>query len=228
MSFCSLGAVTVAAQSSSNSYKVDEVFFGSGGVLQACSGSYCAKQSAGETAVGLTKSANWQAHAGFNTTDTPMLELAVNGNIDLGTLEPDNTGVGTANIQVRTYLASGYSMMIVGEPPRNASHTLKTTTAPEPSQKGTEQFGINLRQNTELNIGADPVQIPDDTFSFGLPVGNYGTVDQYMYQNGDTVAYSSSSTGQTNYTLSMIANISNATEAGRYSGSFSVVVTSTF
>lgn len=62
----------VLAQSSSTNYKVEESFFGTGGELDASSTNYRAKQAAGETAVGNTASTNFQAQAGFNTTDQPF------------------------------------------------------------------------------------------------------------------------------------------------------------
>ena len=225
--------VTAAAQSSSSSYKVNEYFFGTGGELDACSGAYCAKQAAGETTVGSTESDAYIAQAGYNTTDVPLLEVAVNGSVDFGVLNQTTTGTGTATIDVRTYLASGYVMRIVGNPLSYTSggntHVIASPASPEASSVGTEQYGVNLRANTDpANFGADPVQLPDNTFSFGMPLADYNTPDLYMYQSGSAVAYSDRSSGQTNYTLSMIANISDLTPAGRYTGSLSVVVTSTF
>src|ERR1700729_3951161 len=71
-------AVALAGgQSSSPDYQVNEVFFGSGGELNACSSNFCSKQSAGETAVGNTSSPNFQAQAGFNTDRTPYIQFDV-------------------------------------------------------------------------------------------------------------------------------------------------------
>src|ERR1039457_1765329 len=66
-------------QSSSTNYGVNEAFFGAGGSLDSSSSNYQAKLSAGELAVGSSTSNNYQMHAGFNTTDVPLLEFAVNG-----------------------------------------------------------------------------------------------------------------------------------------------------
>lgn len=220
---------TVAAQASSSSnYSVDEVFFGTGGELNACSSNYCAKQSAGETAVGRTASTNYEAQVGFNTTDEPLLEVAVNGNVDFGNLNTTTTAKGSINTQVRAYLASGYTLALVGTSPHTLTNSLDAPIAAEASQPGTEQFGVNLRANTTPNVGLDPEQVPNSTFSFGIPSANYNTPDMFAYQNGDIVAYSNSSSGQTNYTISMIANASNVTPAGEYKASLSVVVTAVF
>lgn len=224
---------TASAQSASTNYKVNEYMFGTGGELNACSTSYCSKQAAGETTVGETSSDNYTAHAGFNTTDAPLLEVAVNGSVDFGVLSQTTTGAGTATIQVRTYLATGYVMRLAGTPlsytSGAATHTIATPNVPTASTAGTEQFGVNLRANTNpITFGADTVQVPDASFSFGRPMTNYNTPNLFMYVDNDPVAISDSSSGQTNYTLSMIANVANYTPAGRYTGSLSAVVTSTF
>ncbi len=222
-------AGTVAAQTSSSSnYSVDEVFFGTGGELNACSSNYCAKQSAGETAVGRTASTSYEAQAGFNTTDEPLLEVAVNGNVDFGNLSTTTTAKGSINTQVRAYLANGYTLALTGTAPHTLTDSLDSPIVAAASQPGTEQFGINLRANSNPSVGLDPEQVPNNTFSFGIPSANYNTPDVFAYQNGDIVAYSNSSSGQTNYTISMIANASNITPAGAYKASLSVVVTAVF
>lgn len=223
-----LMSASVYAQSTSNNYRVNEFFFGTGGELEACSDSYCSKQAAGETTVGSASSDNFMVQAGFNTSDVPLLEVAVNGSVDFGVLSPNSTATGFATVQVRTYLASGYTMRVVGPAPSISNASLDGALSPTAVIPGTEQFGINLRANTSPLVGADVVQVPDNSFSFGLPSTDYNTPDAFMYQDGDTVAYSASSSGQTNYTISMIANMSPTTPAGRYTTSLSIVVTSTF
>ena len=225
-------AATAYAQSSSESYMVNEYFFGSGGELDACSTSYCSKQAAGEVTVGSTSSDFYMAQAGFNTTDVPLLEVAVNGSVDFGVLSAQSTATGTATVQVRTYLASGYDIIVAGDPPKyGAAHTLDRLESPDPASAGTEQFGINLVENTTLGIGSDPEQVPDDPsnpFSFGYAATNYNVDGAFMYEDGDVVAKSDSSSGQTNYTVSFIANMSGATPAGQYTTELSFVVISTF
>lgn len=221
--------VQAVGQSSSPNYSVDEVNFGSGGELNACSTNYCSKQSAGELTVGNTKSTNYQAQAGFNTDRQQLLEVAVNGGpIDLGTLDPMTTHSGSTTFSVRTYEASGYSVVVSGTSLHTASHTLSPLASPTASQVGTEQFGINLRKNSTPNIGSDVQQVPDSSFSFGQPSANYAIADKFMYVNGDVIASSAQSSGQTVYTMSVIANVSTGTPAGIYTGSLSVIVTPTF
>ncbi|QQS18676.1 hypothetical protein IPL68_01130 [Candidatus Saccharibacteria bacterium] len=226
-------AVTFAQQSSSSSYQVNEVFFGTGGELNACSGSYCSKQSAGELTVGNTKGNQFQAQAGFNTDRIPWLEIDVTKSaVNLGDITPTSTGYDYASFTVKSYLAHGYVVQIYGSTPTNSGHAITPLATAGAINPGTEQFGINLRDNTAPNIGADPVQRPDGTlsgpFSFGTYATGYNTPDTYKYVSGDVIAESLSSSGYTDYTISYIMNITAITPGGTYTTNQSVVATSTF
>lgn len=226
-----------ASQSSSANYGVDEVFFGSGGELNACSASYCAKQSAGEIAAGNTAANAFQAVGGFNTNRAPYLAFSVAGSsTDLGYLSKTATAYTTATFAVKTYLSHGYVVQLASNPPTNTGSgymlsTLATPTAPSP---GTEQFGINLVANTvagcgmPADFGAGPVQVPDNTFSFGEVATDYGTCGLFKYVKGDIVASSSRSTGETDFTMSFIYNIEDLTPDGEYVFNAELVATATF
>jgi hypothetical protein len=220
----------LAAQSASANYQVNEVFFGAGGDLNECSTSYCAKISAGETAVGNPSSSNYQAHAGFNTDRTPYLQFIVNGgNINIGVLSTGSATTTTATFSVKNYLSSGYSVVTVSNPPQNNSYTMHALSSPTASSAGTEQFGMNLVANTSpVTFGANPVQVPSSAFSYGAVASGYSTANLYQYNAGDTIAYSNSSSGETDYTISYIYNISNITPGGTYTFNDVLVATATF
>ncbi|HEX8226801.1 MAG TPA: hypothetical protein VF572_02940 [Candidatus Saccharimonadales bacterium] len=220
-----------ASQANSNNYGVSEVQFGSGGELRACSTTYCAKQSAGELTVGNTRSANYQAQAGFNTNREPFLAVTVaSGIVNLGTLDTGTTASGSTTFSISSYLASGYDVYIDGTSLKNATngHVLAPMAAAGPRQAGIEQFGLNLRQNTVPVVGADPVQVPDNTFSFGTPAAGYNTPDSFKYVAGDKIAGSTSSSGFTDFTMSMIANVGTTTAGGTYGGRLMLNVVPTF
>ncbi len=211
-------AMALAAQTSSNNYQLNEVFFGSGGELNACSTNFCSKQSAGEVTVGNTSSANFQAQGGFNTDRTPYIEFNVsNTNVSLGTLTPTTTKTATATFSVKAYLAHGYTVINASDPPTNNSYTMQGLTTPTASSVGSEQFGINLVANTvPTSFGANPAYNPDNTFSFGQVSADYSTPNLYKYLKGDTLVFSSASTSATSYTVSYIFNVSNVTPGGTY------------
>ncbi|MBC7708165.1 hypothetical protein H7Y63_03010 [Polaromonas sp.] len=225
-----LPAVVFAAQAASPTYQVNEVFFGTGGELNACSTSYCSKQSAGETVVGRTGSANFQAQGGFNTERTPYIEFTVGTtNLDLGTLTPTSTKVATASFSVKAYLAHGYVVINASDPPTNGAYLMKNLTIPTAPQVGVEQFGINLVANTQPQVfGANPTQGPDSSFGFGQVTADYSSADVYKYVKGDVVAQSYLSTSYTNYTVSYLFNISNVTPGGSYLLQHDLVATATF
>ena len=152
------------------------------------------------------------------------------GVINLGDLATTSTGSGTTTFNVKSYLASGYNVYIDGTSPKSSSSGIPLTTmsTAATSQAGIEQFGINLRQNTSPAIGADVVQVPSNIFSFGAPTTAYGTVNNFKYVAGDVIARSTSSSGETDYTMSMIANIATTTRSGIYSGRLVINVIPTF
>lgn len=222
-----------AQQSSSSNYSVDEVFFGQGGELNACSASYCSKQAAGETGVGASSSTNYTSQAGFNTDRTPYLEFIVTGgSTDLGVLSVGSAATATATFSVKSYLAGGYVVQTASDPPTNTLPNrpmLNALSSPTASSPGTEQFGINLVANTSPTaFGSNPIQIPDNTFSFGAAASGYNTANLFKYVKGDTVAQSTKSSGETDYTVSYLFNISNITSAGQYVFDHVLVATSTF
>lgn len=219
------------AQSSSTNYKVEESFFGTGGELDASSTNYRARQSAGETTVGNSASANYQFQGGFNTTDVPLLEVAVNGGTyDMGDLDISKTGAVTATFAIRSYLSSGYVVYLNGNPPTDpiSGHTLAAMSSAAGSTPGTEQFGVNLADNGNPDIGSNPAQVPDSTYSFGTAVAGYDTSNLFKFVDGDAIAMSPKSSGQTNYALSIIANVARSTPSGSYGGHLNVQVVPSF
>jgi hypothetical protein len=229
--FASTPLVSAANQASSTNYSVSEVQFGIGGALNACSTTYCAKQSAGELAVGNTKSTNYQAYGGLNSEREPFLAVNVSAaTLSLGTLTSSTVASASTTFSVSSYLSSGYVVTISGTTPTNNSthHALTPMATAGPAIAGTEQFGINLRLNTSPAIGADPVQVPSSAFSFGTPATAYNTVNYFKYVAGDTIAKSNSTSGETDYTMSMIADVATTTGGGSYNGRLVINVVPTF
>lgn len=224
--FVSVAPDTATAEtSSSTNYQITDSEFSSMSNKQNCSASYCAKASIGDMSAPVSKNTASKAQFGPVTDSNPLLEVIVDPGVsDLGELTTERTAFKTMTVRVRTYLSNGYTLQIVGNPPKYSGHTLNTPNVPTSSQMGTEQFGVNATVNTTPAVGADPVQVPSDQTSFGVVHDNYKIPNKFMYVNGDEVGYSESESGRTDYTISMIVNVSNSTPAGHYSGDFSAVV----
>jgi hypothetical protein len=214
-----------AETASSSSYTVTDTQFTNGSTAQTCSTNYCSQAGIGTTAAGHSDSSTASGNFGPVTGSEPLLDVIVDsGSSDLGTLSTETTATKTMSVKIRNYLSSGYVLEITGDPPKYGSHTLATPGVPTLSTSGVEQFGINAVANTSPAVGADPVQVPSGEFSFGEAYTGYNTTNHFQYHSGDAVAHSVKSSGETDFTISMIINIANGTPAGHYSGDFSAVV----
>ncbi len=223
----------VSAQtSSSNNYQVTESFFGTGGELDAASNSYRSKQSAGELAVGAMRSNIYSAQAGFNTNRAQYIAMAtLTPTVDVGVLDVGSAKTGSAQFWVKTYLSDGYVVQSYGGPPKNNTATFATSGTLFGSAPGTEQFGINLVDNTSPNVGADPTQAPDDPvnpFGFGEVDPDYDNINQFKYIDGDIIALSTRSSSDTTFTVSYLFNVSPITPGGTYTMTHVLVATSTY
>ncbi len=225
-------APSVLAQGSSSNFRIDESFIGPGGSLESSSSNYqleAGQQTVGNTGVGESASTNYGAQSGNTTTSDPRLTCALNsGTLNFGALSNSVTVHGTVTFSVLNYTAYGYNVTILGNTPSNGSHNLSAMSSTGPSVIGTEQFGMNLRDNATPNVGADAVQVPSSTFSFGTPTANYNTVDNFRYVAGENIATAPKSSGQTDYTASYIINTSTTTPGGQYSGSQTILCTGTY
>lgn len=218
-----------AQAAKSTSYQIDEDFVGGLGGNYSSSATYQSIDSGGTPAVGESASASYQLKSGATTTNDPNLSFAVNtGSVGLGTLSPSTAATANATFSVMNYTSYGYVVQIFGSPPSYSGHTL-TAMSGSASVVGTEQFGINLASNTlPLNFGADPVQVPSSSFSYGAAATGYSASNNYRYNSGDTIAQATKSSGQTTYTISYVANMAGNTPPGAYSGSQTLICTGTY
>jgi hypothetical protein len=238
----SAAIATAAGQSSSPHYQVNEAFFGTGGQLcdpgvSGYSANYCAQSSAGELTVGNTASTNYQAQGGFNTGRQPSLTFIVNGgSTNLGSLTSGNTITATGTFSVRTYLAGGYQVMTNSPPPTNGTHAMTALTTPTASDSSQEQFGINLVANTSpaslSGPSKDPVCLTSGFCNLSnVTIGaNYNQPNLFYYpaSGTDTLLTSSSSSDETDFTISYLFNASSVTPGGTYTLDQVLVATSTF
>lgn len=235
----------VSAQSpSSGSFRVDEYQFGTGGEVDLQSNQFRANASTGSLGVGSASSANFDAEAGFITADQPFLEMVVtNLSADLGLLESSSTSSASVSdpscscsFYVRTYLSSGYVVVTMSPPPTSEGGAVldaKTVKGVPSTDQSVEEFGMNIVDNATPNLGANPVNVPDDTYADGEAAPDYATPDQFKYNVGDIIARSQKTAGrqgvgQTNYTLTYIAKRKPITEAGLYTMNHDIVVVATF
>lgn len=223
----------VLAQTSvSPNYRVDQTMFGTGSERDLQSTNYRGSASVGDLGVGYTASLNYQAYAGFNTTDEPYIEFVVTGsNIDLDYLDVNQAKTANGTFYVRAWQSSGYVVRTESDPPKSAigNHEISPLSSPTASSPGNEQFGINLTANTSpATFGAQPEQVPDATFSFGAAATGYDIANNFKYIKGDVVAQSPKSTSVTIYTVSYLFNIDEETASGQFTFPHVLVATATY
>lgn len=222
--------VACADSLESTHYKIIESSLGNGGLIQSGSAHYQATESIGDTAVGNSKSGNYQLEAGSKTTNNPSLSFSIdNGSASFGSFSAGQTATATSTFSVSDYTSYGYAVQIMGDPPSNQGHTLPGMTTTGPPQTGQEQFGINLVANTSpVSFGANPEQVPDTSFSYGQAATNYDTSNEFRYISGETVATSPKTSGVTLYTISYIANVTSLTPGGQYGAHQTLVCVATY
>lgn len=228
--FLCAGSVAFADSYNSTNYRIDESFIGGGGLIQSNSANYSGSDSIGSPAVGGSASTNYQTDSGYTTTSDPALSLIItSATVNFGAFSTASTKTGTSTFSVLNYTTYGYVAYIVGSPPSNGSHTLAGMSSTAASSTGTEQFGINLVANTApATFGANPVQVPSGSFSFGSAASNYNTTNMYRYVAGETIAQATKNSGETDYTISYIVNVSTSTAGGSYSGDQQIIVIGTY
>jgi hypothetical protein len=246
--FCPQLTAADPTASSSTSYSVQDTSFGTGSqntnLISGCSTNYCANSSVGSLAVGNPASISYQLHAGYETTNQPYLYFMVtNSTTNLGLLSALTTATATGQFTVRTYQAGGYQVQSVSQPPTNGEgyflHTTGAGACVLNPAAGTEFFGINVVADTipasfttDSPPSANPVINPVSGPAAGAAGTGYGTQNCFKYNVNDSIANSTSpgnTTGEADYTISFIFNISSsATKAGYYNFNDILVATATY
>ena len=172
----------------------------------------------------------------------PDCSTATSGNIEFNQLfSPTDTATASSQMAASTNALYGYVITVNGPSltsgstviPRMAPNLADTPVAP---QRGTSQFGMNLRANTvatsDTPVGADVTLAPNGDDLRGQVTPNYAVVDNFKYVSGDAVARSDNNgAGPTNaqlYTSSYIVNAAGNLLAGTYTTTLTYVCTPTF
>jgi hypothetical protein len=130
---------------------------------------------------------------------------------DLGNLSTTSTKHATTEFSVATNDVNGYNAYVIGTTLTSGNNIINAPSAPQTSQIGTSQFGMNLVANTAPLVGSSPLGTGTGTVAAG-----YNQPNNYKFQSGDLVAHSSLSTDFNLFTVSYIVNINKSQPAGVY------------
>lgn len=157
------------------------------------------------------------------SVDETITFTLASSSVSLGTITASSTGSGTSTMSAATNAGTGYVITVNGSTLTAGANTITALNAQTASTQGTEQFGINLRDNATPNVGSDV-----SGAGTGAVASNYNTADQYRFVSGDTVASAAAATNSNTYTVSYIANISSITEPGSYATTLTYIMSATF
>jgi hypothetical protein len=222
--------IVAADTLASPNFRIDESFVGGGGRIDEGSTNFRAAESIGDTGVGTSTSINFQTSSGFTTTSDPALSFIIDnsGQVNFGTLSSALLNHGSSTFRVINYTSYGYNVTISGTTPvSDLGHYLPAMTTTASPTIGTEEYGINVVANT--GFGSNPVQVPSGSFSYGAAQGpNYNQPNQYRFVSGEVIASAPKSSGETDYTISHIIDVSALTTGGSYTASHELICTGTY
>jgi len=131
--------------------------------------------------------------------------------IDLGILSTGGPKFGTSQFAVGTNSITGYNIFSLGTTITSGNNAIAAMSTPDVSRRGTNQFGMNLRANTNPAVGADP-----QGGGTGIPQTGYDTPNTFKFHDGDNIASSNLPTDYNKMTASYIVNINSGQPSGFY------------
>lgn len=143
---------------------------------------------------------------------------------DMGDLTPTTTLTAQSQMAVGTNASGGFAITAYGNPPSAGTNVIDTPTVPTESRPGTNQFGINLVENTAPAVGRNP----EGAWLNAVPSSDYGTADRYKYASGDVVALSPNVSLMKKFTVSYILNSSENLRAGVYTTTITYIASGQF
>ena len=174
-----------------------------------------------------------------NLSGVPDCSTATPGAVSFNQLfSPTDTATATSQMAASTNAGSGYSITVNGPTLTSGSNTITAMAAAAAGVRGTSQFGLNLRANTVATstpaVGTDvaPAAGAAGGTYKGEPATGYGTVDQFKFVSGNSVADSAfGGAGPTDaqiFTVSYIVNVSGSQAAGTYTATLTYICTATY
>jgi len=220
---------TSSAETSSTNYVIWADVISSGGSEDDESANYGLQDTIGESLIwsATNTSATYGIKAGFRElySDRFITLSLGSATVDLGTITAATTGTGSHTITIDATVANGFSMTVSGATLSSGGNTIDAIgTTAAASTPGTEQFGLNLVDNSAPAIGADP----GGTAPIGSAVDQYAIANSFAFTSGNTVASSTADINPTIFTVSYIANVGAATPAGDYETTVTYAATANF
>lgn len=158
------------------------------------------------------------------TVDESLTFSLSANSLALGTLSTSAVTTGTHTVTLATNAANGLVLTYSGSTLTFGANTITAMSTAAASSVGSEQFGINAKDNVTPNVGLEC----SGTTPIAAAATGYSTVDNFKFVSGETIISSSAGINSTTCTISYIANIAGATEAGSYTTTLTYTATAQF
>lgn len=172
----------------------------------------------------------------INTTVPPYLKLcasvtivnydcatATSFLIDLGEFSKSTPKAATSELVVATNAGFGYTITMVGTTLVSGNNTITALASGGTSTPGTAQFGINLRSNSNPNIGVDAVG-PGNA----MVAGGYNSPNNFRFVSPDVIVSGTGSTDNKKFTITYLANIDVNQPPGVYATTLTYIALANF
>lgn len=219
------------AYTESTNYIIWADVFGSGGSATSTSDSYSLHDTMAEAMIlsATSTATNYGIKAGFQEMyyDQYLTFSILDTDIDLGDLDVASATTASQTMTISTNATNGFTITVSGDTLQNGGESIDAIGATaEASAAGTEQFGINLVDNTDPDIGLDP----SGTIPIGSAASNYDTADSFAFDDttATIIAHASNDINATTFTISYLANIAQATVIGAYSTTLTYAATANY
>lgn len=143
--------------------------------------------------------------------------------IDFGEFVPVTTKRATSQVMAATNARSGYNIYVNGKSLTSGNNVIPGLSTATASQTGVSQFGMNLRNNSNPNVGEDPAGI-----GAGFVHPNYNNINSFRFNDGDVIARSTGTSDFKKFTISYIVNVSPDQDPGTYSTTLTYVCLANF
>lgn len=143
---------------------------------------------------------------------------------DMGTLSPEDTLKASSQMAVGTNASGGFVITVNGTSMQAGTHQITPMDVPAPSAPGSQQFGLNLRENASPVVGKDP----DGASLNASPADDYNIPNLYKFVDGDIVASSPNVSLVRRFTVSYIVNSPPNLRAGVYTTTLTYICSGRF
>lgn len=229
--FLFVGTTIIFARSSSTNYVIWGDVFSIGGLESGSSASYKIQDTLGEALAwsATTTSASYGAKAGFRELYWDQyITLSLGAtSVNFGTANYQESHTATHTLMIDTNAVKGFNLTVSGNTLTKGSDTITAIgSTAQPYSYNTEQFGINLVDNSSPDIGANP----SGTSPIGSASSPFGTANYFAFNDTttNTIASASTDVNLTTYTVSYLLSTAVTTQTGNYSTTLTYAATANF